>query len=151
MKLVTSFAALKYLGQQFEYVTTAAISDKKLVIIGSGDPLLGLVDENNTDGNKPAGFISDIIKALKERNITEIEDIVIDSSVFDDVRVHPNWPKEQLNRPYACEVSGLNYNANCVKISASQKDGQVELLTEPDTEYLTLINNVQPKTKEKVR
>jgi D-alanyl-D-alanine carboxypeptidase/D-alanyl-D-alanine-endopeptidase (penicillin-binding protein 4) len=147
MKLVTSFAALKFLGQRFEYVTTAAMSKKILVIVGSGDPLLGLVGENNLDGNRPAGFISDVTRALKEKNITEIEDIVVDSSVFDEVRVHPSWPKEQLNRSYACEVSGLNYNANCVKISASQKDGQIELLTEPNTGYLSLINKVQPTNK----
>jgi len=147
MKLVTSFTALKFLGQKFEYITTAGISDKKLVIVGSGDPLLGLAGENNSDSNQINGFLSDIVRALKERNITEIEDIVIDSSVFDNVMVHPNWPKEQLNRPYACEVSGLNYNANCIKISAFQKDGQVELLTEPNTGYLTLINKVQPVSK----
>lgn len=147
MKLVTSFTALKYLGRQFEYVTTAAISDKNLVIIGSGDPLLELADENSADSNEVGDFLSDIVKALKERNITEIKDIVLDSSVFDDVRVHPSWPKEQLNRPYACQISGLNYNANCVKILASLKNGQVELQVEPDTGYLTLINNVQPVSK----
>jgi len=144
MKLVTSFTALKFLGQKFEYVTIAAISDKKLVIIGSGDPLLGLAPENGPGSNN---FLSDIVAALKERNITEIEDIVIDTSVFDNIRVHPNWPKEQLNRPYACQVSGLNYNANCIKISALQKDGQVELSIEPNTAYLTLINKVQPANK----
>ncbi|MCX5632722.1 MAG: D-alanyl-D-alanine carboxypeptidase/D-alanyl-D-alanine-endopeptidase [Phycisphaerae bacterium] len=147
MKLVTSFTALKYLGRQFEYVTTAAISDKNLVIIGSGDPLLELADENSTDSNGVGDFLSDIVKALKERNITEIEDVLVDSSVFEDVRVHPDWPKEQLNRPYACEISGLNYNANCVKILASIKNGQVVLRTEPDTAYLTLTNNVQPTNK----
>ena len=147
VKLITSSAALKFLGPQFEYVTVAAISGKNLVIIGSGDPLLGLVDVNNSDTNNPGGFISNIIRALKEKNITEIEDIVIDSFVFDDIRVHPNWPKEQLNRPYACEISGLNYNANCVKISASQKDGQIILATEPQTSYLTLVNKVQSVSK----
>ncbi len=147
MKLVTSFAALKFLGQQFECVTIAAISGKKLVVVGSGDPLLGLADENSPDSNKFSDFLSDIVRTLKERNITEIEDIVIDSSVFDDVRVHPNWPREQLNRPYACEVGGLNYNANRIKISAFQKDGQVELSTEPNTAYLSLINKVQPVSK----
>jgi D-alanyl-D-alanine carboxypeptidase/D-alanyl-D-alanine-endopeptidase (penicillin-binding protein 4) len=149
MKLVTSFTALKFLGQQFEYVTVAAISGKNLVIVGSGDPLLGLVGENNSDADKSAEFISDITKALKEKNITEIEDIIIDGSVFDDIRVHPNWPKEQLNKTYACEVSGLNYNANCIKISASPKNEQIILTTEPRTSYLELVNKVQPTSKSK--
>ena len=137
MKLVTSFTALKHLDSQFEFITTASISGKNLVIIGSGDPLLG------TDGNDSSGFISQIISSLKERNVNEIEDIIIDSSVFDNYRSHSNWPPDQLNRPYACEISGLNYNANCVKISAVNKNGQVILSTEPQTNYLTLINKVQ--------
>jgi D-alanyl-D-alanine carboxypeptidase/D-alanyl-D-alanine-endopeptidase (penicillin-binding protein 4) len=141
MKLVTSFAALKYLGKEFEFVTTAAIRDKNLFIIGSGDPLLGFADANNSD------FISKIIAGLKEQNVNEIKGIVIDSSVFEDNRSHPNWPRDQLNRPYACEVSGLNYNANCVKISAINKDGQIILTTEPATDYLTLINKVRPANK----
>ncbi len=143
MKLVTSSAALKILGQKFEYVTKAGISDKKLIIIGSGDPLLGIAAKSSPGSGDVNGFLLDIVKALKEQNTTEIEDIVIDSFVFDDVRVHPSWPREQLNKPYACEVSGLNYNANCIKISAFQKDGQVKLLTEPNTGYLTLINKVK--------
>jgi D-alanyl-D-alanine carboxypeptidase/D-alanyl-D-alanine-endopeptidase (penicillin-binding protein 4) len=148
MKLITSFAAMKYLGREFKYVTTAAISDKNLIIIGSGDPLLGFVNENGMDSNSPPRFIADIIGSLIEKNITEIKDIIIDSSIFDDVRVHPNWPKEQLNRPYACEVSGLNYNANCIKISAFQKNGQIELSTKPQTSYVKLLNKIQPVSKE---
>jgi D-alanyl-D-alanine carboxypeptidase/D-alanyl-D-alanine-endopeptidase (penicillin-binding protein 4) len=140
MKLVTSFAGLKFLGSRFEYVTTAAVLDNKLVILGSGDPLLGL----SGDGTPDNKFISDIIEALKKRNITEIKDIIIDSTVFDDMRVHPNWPKEQLNRSYSCEVSGLNYNGNCIRISASNENGQIKLSTEPDTDYLKLLNKVKP-------
>lgn len=147
MKLMTSFAALKSLGPQFEYVTVAALSDKNLVIIGSGNPLLGLPGENGAAGGGINDFLSEIVNALKERNITEIGDIIIDISVFDSARVHPSWPKDQLNRSYACEVSGLNYNANCVKISAFLKDGRVQLSVSPDTGYLTLINKVQPVRK----
>ncbi|MBN1787506.1 MAG: D-alanyl-D-alanine carboxypeptidase/D-alanyl-D-alanine-endopeptidase [Sedimentisphaerales bacterium] len=139
MKLITGFAALKFLSRDFEYITTAAILDKKLVIIGSGDPLLGYEGDNK--------FISDIIEALKKRNITEIKDIIIDTTVFDDMRVHPNWPKDQLNRSYACEVSGVNYNGNCVRILASNNKGEIRLSTEPDTEYVKLLNHVKPVNK----
>jgi D-alanyl-D-alanine carboxypeptidase/D-alanyl-D-alanine-endopeptidase (penicillin-binding protein 4) len=138
MKLITSFTALKYLGSQFEFVTTASLAGKNLVIVGSGDPLLG------TDGND---FISRIVSSLKERNITELENVVVDSSVFEDIRSHSNWPPDQLNRPYSCEVSGLNYNANCVKISAVNKNGHIILSTEPQTNYVSLVNKVQSSGK----
>ena len=139
MKLVTSFTALKYLGSQFEFVTTASLAGKNLVVVGSGDPLLG------TDGND---FISRIISSLKEKNITEIENVIIDSSVFEDIRSHQNWPPDQINRPYACEISGLNYNANCIRIHATNSKGHIVLSTEPQTNFVTFINKVQPSGKD---
>ena len=47
MKVITTAAALRYLGSDFEYKTRVGIQDSNLVIIGSGDPLLGdrLTDE----------------------------------------------------------------------------------------------------------
>lgn len=138
MKLVTSFTALKYLGSQFEFVTTASLAGKNLVIVGSGDPLLG------TAGND---FISPIIASLKERNITELENIIVDSSIFEDIRVHSSWPPDQINRPYACEISGLNYNANCIKISAVNNAGHISLSTEPQTSFVSLTNKVLPSSK----
>jgi len=139
MKLITSFAALKYLGSQFEFVTTASLAGKNLVIVGSGDPLLGIAGGD---------FISKIVSSLKERNITELENVIVDNSVFEDIRSHSSWPPDQINRPYACEVSGLNYNANCIKISAVNRAGQIILSTEPQTNYVTLVNKVQPSGKD---
>lgn len=139
MKLVTSFTALKYLGSQFEFVTTASLAGKNLVVVGSGDPLLG------TDGND---FISKIVSSLKERNITEIENVIVDSSVFEDIRSHSNWPPDQINRPYACEISGLNYNANCIRIHAVNSKGHIVLSTEPQTNFVTFVNKVQPSGKD---
>ena len=48
--------------------------------------------------------------------IGTIEGIIIDTSVFDNEPVHPSWPADDLNRWYACEVSGLNFNDNCVDV-----------------------------------
>jgi D-alanyl-D-alanine carboxypeptidase/D-alanyl-D-alanine-endopeptidase (penicillin-binding protein 4) len=59
--------------------------------------------------------------------------------------VHPNWPKEQLNRWYACEVSGVNYNGNCVLIGAKNTGGRVVISLEPQTAFIKLINKVSSR------
>lgn len=138
MKLVTSFTALKHLGIDYKFVTKAGLINNKLVVIGAGDPLLGLAGKD---------FIGQITEALKAKSIQKLDSIIIDSSIFDNERVNPNWPKAQLNRPYACEINGLNYNGNCIKISVAKTDDEIKLTKEPETEFLQLINNVKPASK----
>jgi D-alanyl-D-alanine carboxypeptidase/D-alanyl-D-alanine-endopeptidase (penicillin-binding protein 4) len=134
MKLVTSFTALKTLGSDYKFVTKVGLVGSKLVVIGGGDPLLGY------DGKD---CISPIVDALKARNVTQLDVIAVDSSIFDKERVNPNWPLNQLNRDYACEISGLNYNGNCIKITASINGGRIVLDKMPNTEFVRLINNVR--------
>jgi len=138
MKLVTSFTTLKKLGADYKFVTKAGIIDRNLVVIGGGDPLLGFAGKD---------FIQQITDALKAKSIDKLDGIIIDSSIFDNDRVHQNWPKAQLNRPYACEISGLNYNGNCMKISAVNAAGRIKLTEEPNSGFLQLLNNVTPITK----
>jgi len=147
MKIITSAAALKYLGPNFVYKTKVGLCGNALVIIGSGDPLLGDEKTDARYGRKPGWIFKDIANALKTRGIGTIEGIIIDSSVFDNERVHPSWPADDLNRWYACEVSGLNFNDNCIKISAKNIGGKVAVFVEPQTAFISLINKVVPISK----
>lgn len=142
MKLITSAAAVEYLGSGYEFKTTIGIAGDSLIVIGGGDPLLGDQTTDERLGHADGWIFSDITGLLKDRGVDEIEDIVIDSTFFDDNRVPANWPIDQLNQPYACEVSGLNYNSNCVRITVSNNSGRVKLSVNPQTEYLTLVNQV---------
>jgi len=158
MKIITTAAALKFLGPDYEYKTKVGLcgdtlvdpvlqTDGKtgtLVIIGSGDPLLGdkIIDAKYGRG---AGWIfEDITTRLRQNGITTIKGIIVDSSIFDEQRAHPNWPKEQLNRWYACEVSGLNFNANCIDVTAKKVGGRVIVSIEPKTDFIKIINKVVP-------
>jgi len=144
MKIITSAAALKYLGLDYEFKTKVGLCGDTLVVIGGGDPLLG---DKVTDAKylREAGWIfKDITAALKQNNITAIKDIIVDSSIFDDERVHPNWPKKELNRWYACEVSGLNFNDNCIAVTVKNIGGKVTVGIEPETSYVEVINKVVP-------
>ncbi|HSV26286.1 MAG TPA: D-alanyl-D-alanine carboxypeptidase/D-alanyl-D-alanine-endopeptidase, partial [Sedimentisphaerales bacterium] len=147
MKLVTSAAALSILGADFQYVTQVGLAGDDLVIIGSGDPLLG--DRINDErAGKPIGWVlDDIVQRLLDHGTTRIENIIVDSTVFDDERFHPSWPQNQLHRWYAAEVSGLNFYGNCVEILARNTGGpKAELTVRPATSYVTITNNTQVST-----
>ena len=73
---------------------------------------------------------------------------VVDSSVFDDERVHPSWSKSELNKWYACEVSGLNFNDNCIAISTKKTGGRVEVFLDPQTSYVKYDNKVKPISRD---
>ncbi|MHC4323635.1 MAG: D-alanyl-D-alanine carboxypeptidase/D-alanyl-D-alanine endopeptidase [Planctomycetota bacterium] len=147
MKIITSAAALNYLGPDYIYKTRVGLSGNSLVIIGSGDPLLGDEKTDARYGREPGWIFKDIANALKSRGIGTIEGIIVDSGVFDNEPVHPSWPADDLNRWYACEVSGLNFNDNCIKISTKNIGGKVAVFVEPQTSFVSLINKVVPISK----
>ncbi len=146
MKVVTTAAALKHLGPQFEYRTKVYWQNSTLMILGSGDPLLG--DQNTDDRySRPAGWIFEkIVQALREQSVTEVNDIVVDTTVFDDQRVHPSWPARDYNKWYACEVCGLNYNDNCIEVTASNQGDRVAISVQPRTSFVQISNEAEPVT-----
>jgi len=142
MKIITTAAALKFLGADYNYKTKVGLCDDTLVVIGSGDPLLGDKTTDDKYKRKVGWIFEDIIAALKRKRITAIKDIIIDSGMFDDQRVHPGWPKKELNKPYACEVSGLNFRGNCIDISAKKTGKRVVVSIEPQTAFIKTQNKV---------
>lgn len=146
MKVITTAAGLAYLGKDYKFTTKVGMLGNDLVVIGGGDPLLGDEGIDKSKGRKPGWVFDEIVAKIKEKQIVSFDDIVIDSAFFDDMRVHPNWPTEQLNKPYACEVSGLNYNQNCVRITARNSNGQAIVIVDPSTRYLQLVNKIKLKS-----
>jgi D-alanyl-D-alanine carboxypeptidase/D-alanyl-D-alanine-endopeptidase (penicillin-binding protein 4) len=147
MKIITTAAALKYLGADHKYKTRVGMCDDTLVVIGSGDPLLGDKTTDDKYTRKAGWIFEDIIAALKRKHITTIKDIIIDSGIFDDQCVHPSWSKKELNKPYACEVSGLNYRGNCIDISAKKTGKRVVVSIHPKTAFIKTHNKVIPISK----
>ncbi|MHC4194314.1 MAG: D-alanyl-D-alanine carboxypeptidase/D-alanyl-D-alanine-endopeptidase [Planctomycetota bacterium] len=147
MKIIISGAALEYLGPRYDYQTKVGLCNDTLVIVGSGDPLLGdEVTDTKYDRN-PGWIFEDIVSVVKEKRVKGVRDIIVDSSIFDDQRVHTSWRKEELNRPYACEISGLNYNGNCIEVTARTVKGKVELSVTPASGYVKIINKCKPTSK----
>ena len=143
LKLMTTAAALSILGGDFEFVTQYGLLRDDFVIIGSGDPLTGdpkIAERHGTDIFEP---FRNVYNALVSAGITEIAgDLVIDSFIFDDERFHPSWPENQANRWYEAQISGLNFNDNCVDIlfSPSSVNSPANYKLFPDTSYLIIDN-----------
>ena len=154
MKVITGAAALKYLGSEYQFKTQVGLcpvpgGGESLVVIGSGDPLLGDKETDDKYGRRQGWIFEDISAAIRASGTTSIKDIVVDSSIFDDERVHPSWPKEELNRWYACEVCGVNYNDNCIELTVHSKNGGTSVFIEPQTNFVTIVNDVQTTSVDK--
>ena len=143
MKLVTSAAALHYLGPEYRFETKIGLLGDDLVVIGGGDPLLGDPELDREYDRKSGWVLDQIVNAVKQAGVRSVRDIILDDSFFDSNRVHPHWPADQLNRWYACEVSGINYYANCVHFSLRRGSQSAIIHLEPQTDYLTLKNQVR--------
>jgi len=143
MKLITTAAALKYLGPNFEYKTQVALYSDSLVVVGSGDPLLGDKDTDDRHDRQAGWVFEKIAQALRAQGVAEINDVIVDASIFDDQRVHPSWPARDYNKWYACEVCGLNYNDNCIEMTASNLRGSIAIEINPPTRFVETVNQVE--------
>ncbi|MGR3318921.1 MAG: D-alanyl-D-alanine carboxypeptidase/D-alanyl-D-alanine endopeptidase [Candidatus Anammoxibacter sp.] len=149
MKLLTTAAALIYLGKDFEYKTCVYSTGKLLsngvlsgniILRGSGDP--------NISGR----FYNDKITTIPEMWVDAVEgigiktiegDIVADDTVFDREFFNPTWPKNQHSRWYCAQISGLSFNDNCIDMTIipGTKEGQlVKVIINPKTNYVNIIN-----------
>jgi D-alanyl-D-alanine carboxypeptidase/D-alanyl-D-alanine-endopeptidase (penicillin-binding protein 4) len=150
MKLVTTAAALDALGADFQYTTRVGFAGNMLVITGSGDPLLGDRDTDERHGKQACWVLDGIVQAVKASGKTSVDGIVVDSSIFDDERFHPSWPKNQFNKWYEAEVSGLNFYTNCIEITAKDTgETRATLLLRPPTGYVTMTNNTTTSSRGK--
>lgn len=156
MKLLTTAAAIEYLGPDFEYrtsvdahgvITASGELKGDLIIRGSGDPNLSGRFYNGNITSVPESWAN----AIRSRGIRKVTgDIIADDSVFDRIYTNPNWPENQLFAWYCAPSCGLSFNDNCVDITltSDKKPGNiVTLLVEPNTSYFTIINKCVSTSK----
>ena len=129
MKLFTSGAALHVLGKEYSFRSVLARDDKTLWFIGGGDPGFGdpkllkqtsWVDKNGVthDEMEIELLLDQFVNAVVETGDRHFEEIVIDDRIFDRNFVHPDWPRDQLDKHYCAEVAGVNFGLNVLRIDA---------------------------------
>ena len=143
MKLVTTASALDHFGSDYQFITKAGLRGNDLVIVGCGNPILGDAVFLEKSGKGIDAFFAVIATALQKRHVTEIKgDIILETSLFDDVRFHPSWNIKDADKWYTAQVSALNYNDNCLDITFKPLgvNQRVGYALSPNTAYMQLIN-----------
>ena len=143
MKVVSSAAALHYLGGDYSFETKIGLLGDDLVIVGGGDPLLGDPKRDSFPCQAANAFMDKIIEVLGKKGISGIKNIVTDAGFFDNQPVHPSWDRDQLNKWYACEVSGLNFYNNCIHIKTTRQGNRAVITMTPPNHYIHLINQLK--------
>ncbi len=110
-KILTAAAVLQRLGEGFRFTTTLGASARgDLVVVGGGDP--------NLSGRFHDGDADRVLRLLAEdlagHGVMGVDgDLVLDASRFDGETVHPDWPRDQLDRWYCAPVAALVLNDSC--------------------------------------
>lgn len=99
VKLLTIATALAKLGPSYRF-RTDVFYDGNLYLKGSGDPSFSLHDLDN------------LAAQIKQLAPGPIQDLVLDSSVFDQDLYGQDWLPEDFSFAYSAPVSGINLNLN---------------------------------------
>ncbi len=129
-KLMTTAAALLELGPDHLFETRVAIRgvvgdgslEGDLAVFGGGDPN---ISGRFHDGDPYAVFRS-WAAALGARGVRRVTgDLYLVNGLFEEPRVHPDWPRDQLSTWYEAPVDALSFNDNCVlvRVRPSRKSG----------------------------
>ncbi len=117
-KLVTTAAALDRLGPGYFFETELAVRgwlleewlEGDLGIVGGGDPN---ISGRSFDGD-PLAIFRDWAARLRRLGIRRISgDLYLANGRFEPLRVHPDWPRDQLGRWYEAPVDALSFSDNC--------------------------------------
>jgi D-alanyl-D-alanine carboxypeptidase/D-alanyl-D-alanine-endopeptidase (penicillin-binding protein 4) len=144
VKIVTSAAALMFLGPEFRFKTRLGIDGEihgdrlrgDILVVGGGDPDFSLDD------------IEQFVRAFRDRGIRQIEgNIMLDDSYFTDERLPIGWAWHYLDARYAAELSALSINRNVVNVhmEATGLGQPAQVTIEPSIGYVKLFNEMVTK------
>lgn len=149
MKLITSGAALLVLGPAHVYRTEFGMSGDTLVVRGAGDP--ALADPDLLERMDPPMTVDDVLDVLAgavfDSGVTSVEAVVIDDRIFAREGVHDSWPKDQLDKQYCAQVSGLNFHTNVLRVFVAPGTGgtgtAAVVTTQPSASWLSVGNRTR--------
>lgn len=149
LKLITTAAALEYLGPDFTYTTTVFLDGSirrgefsgNVFVRGAGDPSMSTFYLDN-----PVEILERWADAFDSLGIRVIRgNIIGDDSYFDEKTWGPGWGWDDILYPFSAQVSALSFNDN--KIDFTIRPGRFAgepavVKMYPDNAYMTVINNI---------
>lgn len=153
LKIVTTYAALKMLGDEYRFKTTVSYSGKidstdtlrgNLIIRGGGDPTLG---SGRLPGTGADQIMNSWVSAIGNKGIRHVEGLInTDASRYDESELPRGWLVEDVGNYYGATASALSFNENLYRIilKPGKRVGErVELLrTEPKVD-INFINQLR--------
>ncbi|MCX8037789.1 MAG: D-alanyl-D-alanine carboxypeptidase/D-alanyl-D-alanine-endopeptidase [Candidatus Sumerlaeia bacterium] len=151
-KILTTAAALHYLGPGYQYETVLAVRgiqrgdtlEGDLVVVGSGDPSISGRFVPNHDRKAILRQWADFLVQRGIRRITG--NVVGIDDAFDDQAQAPGWPETERGEWYCAEVSALAFNDSCVDVrwsgagAGDREPARFEII--PLTQYVQIVNFV---------
>ena len=143
-KMISTAAALHYLGPSYKFRTTfwrrGDIRDGNLLgsvlVVGGGDPNISgrFYDDDSF------AIFDKWATGLRQAGIVRITgDLILNASSFDEEYRHPDWPPERDSRWYQAPVSALSYNDNVVVVSVGRgaiPGAPANVTIDPDTDVV---------------
>ncbi|MBW8875115.1 MAG: D-alanyl-D-alanine carboxypeptidase/D-alanyl-D-alanine-endopeptidase [Acidobacteria bacterium] len=154
-KLFTTAAALDTLGPGYQFETRflmrGAVADGvlrgDLGVVGAGDPQ---ISGREYDGD-PFGAFRPWAAALREKGVRRITgDLYLAHGLFEALRIHPDWPRDQLAEWYEAPVAALSFSDNCVlvRVSPGRAAGQPAVVeTVPPIPVFRVDNSTSTRAK----
>lgn len=133
-KILTSYAILKKFPLGSKFLTRLYSDGKNLYLKGGGDP--SFVSEN----------MWFMVNEFLRSNIKTIEgDLIVDDSLFDQVRFDESREDRRVDRAYDAPVGAMSFNWNAVNIFIKPgNQGQKAIVyVDPDNNFFELQNNTQ--------
>jgi D-alanyl-D-alanine carboxypeptidase/D-alanyl-D-alanine-endopeptidase (penicillin-binding protein 4) len=150
-KLISSAAALHYLGPDYRFRTTlwrrGEIRDGNLqgslLVVGGGDPNIS----GRFHADDSFAIFDRWAEGLQQAGILRIQgDLILNASSFDGMYRHPDWPAERDTRWYQAPISALSYNDNCVIVSVGKgaiPGAPANISIDPDTDVVQALSRAR--------
>jgi len=142
-KLITSAVALDVLGPDFLFTTRLRHvpgNPERLLVIGDGDPAFGDRKLLEAHGLGVETLLEKWVAAARRATNGPVR-LEVDDRIFEDRRVHPDWPRDQLNRWYCAEVAGLNFHTNTLDLFPRPAGGRRPVVRlRPDAAFIETEN-----------
>ncbi len=142
-KLMTSYAVLKRFPPGHRFYTRLFVEGNNLYLKGGGDP--SFVSEN-------MWFLVNEFLRSGIKNIPG--DIIVDDSLFDDIRFDKSRESTRVDRAYDAPVGAMSFNWNSVNIfiRPTEVNKKASITVDPESGYFEVVNNTTtvsfaPKTE----
>ena len=87
-----------------------------LLIRGEGAPAFGDPVLLAQAGFEVDDLVDLWVQAVVDTGHTRFDQLLLDDLIFDAVRVHPDWPVDQLHRYYCAQVGAINFHENLLAV-----------------------------------